>query len=392
MLLPFAATLAGSIAYGPNRLDTIGDDVTARAGAGARVLLVGDAGVARLGLVERAQTALTKAGHAVAVFTDLAAEPTDTAIDAAAGAARRHGATLVVGLGGGSALDTAKLAAGIAPADRPAIAYALCATPLPARPLKKILVPTTSGTGSETTRTAVFADGTGRKLWAWGEELRADLALLDPTLIIGLPRHLTAATGVDALVHAIEAATVKRSNPVASAFALEAIRLAAAHLPTAVVEPEDLEARGAMAIAAALAGLAIDVAGTGIAHAIGHALGTIGKVHHGRAVGLCLRAALAWNAEAAPVAHAAVARALGVADRGQGDAALATAGTQAYAALLDRVGLKLSLADHGLGAEDVDRLTAISLDAENAPMRENNARRVGRADVARLARAVLEVA
>ncbi|MSP87613.1 MAG: iron-containing alcohol dehydrogenase [Alphaproteobacteria bacterium] len=389
MPTPFFATLAGSIAYGAGRLDGLGDDVTARAGAGARVLVVGDAGMARLGLVERVREILARSGHAAVTFADLAGEPTDAAIDAAAALARQHGAGLVVGIGGGSALDTAKLAAGIAPADRPALAYGLCAIPLPAKPLRKILVPTTAGTGSETTRTSVFADSTGRKLWAWGDELRADLSLLDPALAVELPRHLTAATGVDALVHAIEAATVKRANPVATAFALEAIRLGAAHLPRAVDRPDDIAARGAMAIAAALAGLAIDIAGTGIAHAIGHALGTIAKVHHGRAVGLCLRAALAWNAEAAPESHAAVARALGVADHGQGNAALAAAGAAAYAALLDRAGLPLSLADHGLGAKDAARLVQISMDAENAPMRDNNARAVGGGDMARLAHAVL---
>lgn len=385
----FLASLAGSIAYGPGRLDELGAEVTARAGGGARVLVVGDAGVARLGMVKRVEAILAGAGHEVATFTDLAGEPTDAAIDAAAGVARRHGAVLVIGIGGGSALDTAKLAAGIAPADKPAMAYGLCAIPLPAKPLRKILIPTTAGTGSETTRTSVFADATGRKLWAWGDELRADLALLDPALAVGLPRHLTAATGVDALVHAIEAVTVKRANPIATAFALEAIRLVAAHLPRAVDRPDDMEARGAMAIAAALAGLAIDIAGVGIAHAIGHALGTIAKVHHGRAVGLCLRAALAWNAEAAPASHTAVACALGVADHGQGEAALAAASAAAYEALLDRVGLPLSLADHGLDAKDADRLAAISMAGENAPMRDNNAREVGRKDMAWLARAVL---
>lgn len=389
MPTPFTAALAGSIAFGAGRLDGLSDDVTALTGTGARVLVVGDTGMTQLGIVARAETILTKGGHSVATLGDLTGEPTDAAIDAAAAAARRHRAVLVVGIGGGSALDTAKLAAGIAPADKPAIAYGLCAVPLPSQPLRKILVPTTAGTGSETTRTAVFADKTGRKLWAWGDELRADLALLDPALAIALPRHLTAATGVDALVHAIEAATVKRGNPVATAFALEAIRLGAANLPRAVDRPDDLEARGAMAVAAALAGLAIDIAGTGIAHAIGHALGTIARVHHGRAVGLCLGAALAWNAEAAPMPHAAVARALGVAEGGQDEVALARAGAAAYDALLDRVGVPRSLADHGLSAGDVDRLAAIGMDVENAPMRENNARAVDEEAMKRLVARVL---
>src|SRR5690606_16509990 len=144
-------------------------------------------------------------------------------------------------------------------------------------------------------------------VWTWGEELLAQAVLLDPELTVGLPAHLTAATGIDALVHAVEAATNRRRHPLSQAPALQAIALVAEHLPTAVAEPANLEARGAVQLAAYLAGQAIDVAGTGIAHALGHALGALGHVHHGRAVGLALGVALADNASAAPEAHRAVA-------------------------------------------------------------------------------------
>src|SRR5690606_23857070 len=147
---------------------------------------------------------LTASGCKLGLFTDVRSDPLGSQVDAAAEAARKLGATAVVALGGGSTLDTAKFAAAIATEDKPADHYQLAVNPLPARGLVKICLPTTAGTGSETTRVSVFTNDKGEKVWAWGDQLRADLALLDPSLTVGLPATLTAATGVDALVHAIE--------------------------------------------------------------------------------------------------------------------------------------------------------------------------------------------
>ena len=134
-------------------------------------------------------------------------------------------------------------------------------------------MPTTSGTGSETTRTAILSDADGAKLWFWGEELKADEVVLDPELTVSLPPHLTAATGIDALVHAVEAATNRNAHPANDIYAHEAIRLVARHLVDGRREPRNLAAREGLALAAALAGTAIDNCGTAIAHNIGHAHG-----------------------------------------------------------------------------------------------------------------------
>jgi alcohol dehydrogenase class IV len=253
-------------------------------------------------------------------------------------------------------------------------------------------VPTTAGTGSETTRVSVFTNGRGEKVWGWGDELRADLALLDPRLTVGLPAHLTAATGVDALVHAIEACTIRRANPMNDAICLQAIRLVAQNLKRAVEAPDDLAARGAMQIAAAAAGIGIDNAGTGIAHALGHALGAIGHVHHGRAVGLSLRAALALNAEAAPERHAAVAVAFGVPGEGRPAAAIAADLAAAFDKFLRAVGLPISLEGDGLGAKDAKRLVSVTLAEENKPMRDANCRAYAPAELERLATELLTAA
>jgi alcohol dehydrogenase class IV len=173
---------------------------------------------------------------------------------------------------------------------------------------------------------------------------------------------------------------------------LQAIRLVVRHLKRAVETPDDLSARGGMQIAAALAGIAIDNSGTGIAHAMGHALGAIGHVHHGRAVGLCLRAALDWNAEADPVRHAMVAEALGVAIQGRSTEAVARELAPAFDRFLREVRLPISLAGDGLSAADTARLASVTMAPENKSMRDANVREIQPADAERIAAKVLSAA
>jgi alcohol dehydrogenase class IV len=392
MIANYTTEPSPRISFGANRVDRLGEDVDRLAGQRARVLLVTDPGLIAAGAAGRVQRVLEEAGHATVVFSDLTGEPQARQVDAAAALARRHKAQLVVGLGGGSALDTSKLAAAAAAAEAPVSHYELCVNPLPANGLLRICIPTTAGTGSEATRTSVFANDGGAKVWAWGVELKPHLSVLDPTLSVGLPAKLTAATGVDALVHAIEAVTIRRANLLNDATGLQAIRLIARNLKRAVEAPQDLEARGAMLIASCLAGMAIDGSGTGIAHAIGHALGTVGHVHHGRAVGLCLRVALAWNAEAAPERHAAVAEAMGIDRDGRSDRDLAAALAPAYDAFLRQVGLPIALSADGLGEKDAKRLAEVTMSVENEPMRKANCRDITAADAERCARELLTAA
>jgi alcohol dehydrogenase class IV len=392
MISSFTTEPSPPVTFGANRVDRLGEDVDRLVGKRARVLLVTDPGLIAAGAAGRVQRILEEAGHETAVFSDLTGEPQARQVDAAAALARRHKAQLVVGLGGGSALDTSKLAAAAAAGEAPVSRYELCVNPLPAAGLVRVCIPTTAGTGSEATRTSVFANDAGAKVWAWGVELRPHLSLLDPTLSTGLPAKLTAATGVDALVHAIEAVTIRRANPLNDATGLQAIRLIARNLERTIQGPQDLDARGAMLIASCLAGMAIDGSGTGIAHAIGHALGTVGHVHHGRAVGLSLRVALAWNAEAAPERHAAVAEAMGIDRDGRSDRELAAALAPAYDAFLRKVGLPIALSSDGLGEKDTQRLAEVTMSIENEPMRKANCRDVTPADAERFSREVLTAA
>jgi alcohol dehydrogenase class IV len=375
----FALAAVPEIVFGPGRLADVGAPALALAGGRERlVLLVADPGL--LGVTAAASEALASAGLEVAVFDAFHSDPSLAQVDAGAALARDTNAAVVVAVGGGSTLDIGKLIAAVAAADAPAETYALCANPLPRDPLGKICVPTTHGTGSETTRTAVVSDAGGHKLWCWGNPLRADTVILDPELTVGLPPGLTAATGADALVHAMEAATNRNANPGSDVYAFAAIRHVTRWLPRAIAQPGDLEARGMLLLAAAHAGIAVDNAGTSIAHTIGHALASLRPIHHGRAVALAMRATLPWNVEDGDARWAAVAEALG----GPREA---SAVPGLFERLLRTSGVAITLD----GADDLrpEDLAAEMATAANRPMRLANRRTVSDDDLLRFAHAVL---
>jgi alcohol dehydrogenase class IV len=349
----------------------------------SHALLVVDPGLKSTGLIEDAATQLRKAGASFTLFDQFQSDPTVTQADAAAEIARREKASVVVCLGGGSALDLGKTVAAIALETHSADHYALFTNPLPQRGLKKICAPTTSGTGSETTRTAILTRDDHAKVWLWGDEIKADEVVLDPELTMSLPGPLTAATAIDALVHAVEAATNRNTNPAAGLFAHEAIRLVGRHLLGAIENPRDVTAREALQWAAAYGGVAIDNCGTAIAHALGHAMGSLRQIHHGRAVGIAMLASLPWNVEDNG-AFAACAVDLGGEPSGAGFIA-------AYEKLLRATGMKLSLAEEFKGVSAAE-LAAQTARPENSAMRASNKRASNEADLLKLAQAVLAVA
>lgn len=352
--------------------------------AGARVLLCADPGLRASGMIGEIADLIEGGGFGVSIFSDIKSDPSVVQANAAAAMARDTQAVVLVALGGGSALDLGKAVASVAGAAAPAETYALCAAPLPAARLKTICIPTTSGTGSETTRTAILSGVDGAKLWYWGEELKADEALLDPELTVSLPAGLTAATGIDALVHAVEAATNRNAHAANSMYAYEAIRLVARHLETAVAAPGDLVAREGVQRAAALAGTAIDNGGTAIAHTIGHALASLRPLHHGRAVGVAMLASLPWNVVGNETAFGACAAAMGAKPTAAGF-------IEAYERLVRATGLTVSLAREfdGISPE----ILAVQMGRpENLAMTRSNHREPSEADMLSLARAVLAAA
>jgi alcohol dehydrogenase class IV len=370
------------IVQGAGALGSIGSLVKDLPAAGGAVLLVADPGLRNSGMIDEAQAALRAAGLGVVVFDDVKSDPTMAQVDAGATLARKEKARAVVSIGGGSALDVGKTIAAICGAEAGASHYGLCANPFPKRTVANICIPTTSGTGSETTRTAVLGDANHAKIWLWGDEIKADLVVLDPVLTTGLPAHLTAATGVDALVHATEAATNANANPFNNMFCHEAIRLVVKHLRRAVEKPGDVEARGGVQWAATLAGISIDNTGTAIAHNIGHALASLRPVHHGRIVGLAMRATLPWNIVDDNGNFAAVAAAMG-------ESANAAKLPGAVDRLIRDVGIKVSLSGEGHDDITAEQLAVQMAKPENAAMRRSNRRPVADADLLHFAHLVL---
>lgn len=354
------------------------------AGGGAPILLVADQGLRASGMIDETSSHLRRAGFSIALFDQFSSDPTLAQTDAAAALARESGARLVIALGGGSAIDLGKAVAAIALDAAPALTYELCKTPFPARRLPCICLPTTSGTGAETTRTSVLTRDDKAKIWLWGDAIKPDVVVLDPELTVSLPAHLTAATGIDALVHAVEAATNRNAHAANNVYAYEAIRLSATHLETAVRQPHDLAARAGMQRAAALAGIAIDNCGTAIAHSIGHALASLRPIHHGQAVGIAMLATLPWNAEKDDGAFAACAAAMG----GPADA---DEFVMRFERLIRAVGMELSLAQRfaGIAAESLAREMA---EPQNLPMLAANKREPSASERVELARRTLELA
>ena len=388
MIPPFTYNLNPSIKFASGLASKIGEELVSRCDE-KRVVMISDPGIVGAGLTDLAGASLKKNGFAVDLFSDLTGEPSTMSIDAAAKLIRTARPSAVIGLGGGSALDVAKLATVLASANQVAEYYALTANPLPPKAANIVLLPTTAGTGAEVTRTAVFTNSENRKVWAWGHELAADFVILDPELTLSLPESLTAATGLDAMVHAIEACTVKKSHPLTQSFGLHAIRLGIENLEKAIDHPEDLDARGKLLIASTLAGMALDGAGAGLAHSIGHALGTIAGIHHGRAVALALDVVFEKNATTAIEAHAAIAAALGVQSRTAAPEDLAKMGAQAFSDFIRRTGIAISLMQDGLCADDSERLVDVIHSSENTPMSYNNCYAASEEDIRKFARQLL---
>lgn len=346
----------------------------------ASVLIVTDAGIAATDLVARVRQAI---GSECPVHTFIApaGEPTVDTVDDGARRVRAIDKPLVIGLGGGTALDIAKLLAALAKSPGPMADYLLARTPWAGR-APSIMIPTTSGTGSEVTRTSIVSDDRGRKQWAWGDALLPDAVILDATLTRSLPGPLTATTGLDAFVHALEATTGGARNALIAAPALQAIRLIGQALPRAVAEPGDLSARQDMQLTACLAGQAIDNGGTGLGHNIGHALGTLYHLPHGLAVALAVEATLEWSIAESAEVFAPAADAL---KNGSTARALPTL----FSALAEAADINAALnpfVDLTMNAND---LAATMQAEENAPMANNAARRPRPDDWLPLARATV---
>jgi alcohol dehydrogenase class IV len=303
---PFVFNTTPSIISGAGQAARIG--AMAVPILGQRILLVTDAGLVKTGLVQPALVSLKAAGADVLVFDDVAADPPEANILAAAAAAIGHRATGVLGFGGGSPMDVAKLAALLACSGETLSAiYGVGQAKGPRLPL--MLVPTTAGTGSEVTLGSIVTTGEAEKKGVLSPLLLPDLALLDPDLTLGLPPMTTAATGIDAMVHAIEAyaSANANNNPVSRTLAREALRLLGANIEEAVFNGTNREARGAMLLGSMLAGQAFANSPVAAVHALAYPLGGHYHIPHGLSNALVLPHVLRFNLPAAAEAYGEIA-------------------------------------------------------------------------------------
>lgn len=344
------------------------------------VLVVTDAGVQAAGLLNAMLEGFDAAGLRHVVFADVQADPPEAVIQAVADAARQ-GVDCVVGFGGGSSMDAAKLAALLAANDQPlSQAFGVNQARGPRLPL--VLVPTTAGTGSEVTPISIVTTGIGEKKGVVSPLLLPDLALLDADLTTGLPQHVTAATGIDAMVHAIEAYTSKKlKNPISDCLAREALRLLSANIRTVCRNPQDADARERMLLGACLAGMAFANAPVAAVHALAYPIGARFHVPHGLSNSLVLPAVFDFNMAAAQVQYAELADIVrpGI----QGSAAAKAAGLAQYLrALPDELSLPTRLRDVGINESHVAMLAEDAM--KQTRLLVNNPREVGYEDAVAL--------
>ena len=276
----------------------------------SRVFLVTDIGLTKAGLIDGALTSLSDAGVKVTVFSDVLADPPEVSVQAAVQAANAVGADGGIGFGGGSSLDTAKLVGLLAktPQELPAI-YGIGLARGPRLPL--IQVPTTAGTGSEVTPIAILTTPSHEKKGVVSPLLYPDVAVLDSLLTLGLPPAITAMTGVDAMVHAIEAFTSRsKKNALSDALAIKALQLLYANLPEAVSDGKDAQVRENMLLGSLLAGMAFANAPVGAVHALAYPLGGHYQLPHGLTNSLVLLPVLKFNLPAAEPLYAELGRAI----------------------------------------------------------------------------------
>lgn len=338
-------------------------EVVASAG-GSRVFVVTDPGVRGSGVIERVLGVLAAAGLESGVFADCEPNPGASTVERGAATLRAFGldGTIVVPVGGGSSMDTAKALDLCAANDLPVWELGYDDPALrPGRPV--VAVPTTAGTGAETNSFGVITDETaGRKAYVGHPSLLPVATILDPALTVGLPPVATAATGIDALTHSLESLLSANPDPFAEAMALGVIRTVGEWLRQAVADGSDLEARSQMLMASHLAGVGqASGTGVGLVHALGHALGTRGRLPHGMALAVILPEVLDFYRGIRDHELGMVGVALRVASTTESDATAAGAAIGAVLRLCTEVGQRPRLRSLGFDEATLDLVTADAL-------------------------------
>ncbi|SFT93103.1 iron-containing alcohol dehydrogenase [Mesorhizobium sp. YR577] len=382
---PFIFNTTASIVFEPGSAARLGKIVGRK--LGGSVLFVTDPGLRKLGLCDPAIASLQGEGASVAIFDAVEADPSLATVMKAVDAGRSVGATGVVGFGGGSSLDVAKLAALlIGSGEDIDDAWGVGSAKGPR--LRLVLVPTTAGTGSEVTPVSIITVGDEEKRGVSSPVILPDIAVLDAQLTLGLPPAITAATGIDAMVHAIEAYASKNANnnPLSKMLAKQALQLLGANIERAVFDGGNVEARGAMLLGSMLAGQAFANSPVAAVHALAYPIGGTFHVPHGLSNALVLPHVLHFNAPEAAHLYAEIAAdAFPRLAREESMQTRCAAFIEELATLSRKLGLQPRLRDVGIGEEHLARMASDAMKQQRLLV--NNPREVSETDALTIYRA-----
>lgn len=349
--------------FSPNKV-ILGNGTVAQAGEEAgklgakKALIVTDAGVVKAGLVQGLEESLKAQKIKFGIYSQVKAEPEARIVDECVKAVCADGYDIIIGIGGGSSLDVAKGAAIMATNEGKIVDYS--GTDLiPLRGLPKILIPTTAGTGSEVTRAIIITDDSDNsKKAVFSDFALPDVAIIDPLLTLSMPLVVTADTGIDALVHAVETYVSVKATPFSDVLAIEAINLIAENLPVAYVRGDNIEARFNMSLAATLAGMAFTSGGLGAVHALAYPLDTEFHLSHGRSNAVMLPYVVDYNKIGSLSKYADIAEVMGEDMEGLSEYEAAESLVSCLFRLIEDVAIPTRLSDYGVSRDDIPRLVA----------------------------------
>jgi alcohol dehydrogenase len=376
---------AGEITFGAGCIEGLGAAIKKQ--GGKRVLLVVDPGFAKVGPMKKITQAIDREGLITVLYDAVEPEPRVELADHCTDVAKREHCDFVLGVGGGSAMDIAKAAAILVTNGGRAQDYqGLNKVAKPGLP--KGMIPTTAGTGSEVTFTAVFVNEDQKKKAGINSPfLYPEMSFLDPELTLGLPPAVTASTGMDALTHAIESYTSKAASPISEIFSAEAIQSIAQSLRQAVNQGSDLEARSRMLYGSLLAGIGLANAGVTAAHSLSYPLGGIFHVPHGVANAMFLPAVMEYNVFSCPDKFAQVAEWMGEKVHGLSIQEAAVRAVSAVKRLAKEIGIPQRMSDLGIPSSAIPGMAEEALKVTR-PL-ENNPRPVSLQDAIQIYRGIL---
>ncbi|MDF1670245.1 MAG: iron-containing alcohol dehydrogenase [Roseovarius sp.] len=371
------------ISGGAARLGEIVDSLPF-ASTHSEVLFVTDPGIIKLGLAEAALASLKKCGFQVTLFDGIEPDPKASTVTDAVAVAKLHDCACVIGFGGGSSMDVAKMIALLANSDQP-LDEIYGVNQAKGTRLPLILVPTTAGTGSEVTAVSILTTGTEEKKGVVSPIILPDIALLDADLTLGLPPHITAATGVDAMVHAIEAFTSRsvNNNPISKTLAKQALDLLGANIREAVFNGSNKTARSNMLLGSMLAGQAFANSPVAAVHAFAYPVGSLFHVPHGLSNALVLEAVMRFNAPECCAEYSELApHVFPEIETNRSSQTVAAEFIERLGKLNVELGLEAGLQHVGISKSDIPRLASDAMNQTRLLI--NNPKEVGLEDAARI--------